>query len=135
MNNWNNLFTWLSASLSFSTMHSLCNLQNDLQNVNRIILFPSLNSSDFPFQILISYQSVSFTMVLPKLVPSEVICICICMLFCSSTYDWFLLVTNVTHVFSTDCPIHLGITICLSEVAKAYQNYTGVFLSNTLILW
>lgn len=77
MNEWNNLSTWLPASLGSSTIHSSHSLQNDFQNVNHITPFLK------PFQwLLISnshrshHLSVPFTMMQPKLVPSQVVCIC-----------------------------------------------------------
>ena len=100
MNEWNNLFTWLPASLGFSTIHSSHSFQNGLQNVNHITPFLKtlwLLISNSPR----SYPlSVPFTMMQPKHVPSQVVCICMFLcLECSctkSSHDWFLLGTQVS---------------------------------------
>lgn len=133
MNNWNNLFAWLSTSLDSSTIHSLHRLQSYLQNVNHFTLFPSLKLSNcFPFQILrrcISYQYPS-----PW---SNQSLFHLRLFLCFSASNALPQDLHVTGSFLTlrsqlkchvqTASIHSPVTICLNRDAKAYQNYTGVF--------
>lgn len=134
----------MAVSLSFSAMHSSQSLQSDLQNVNCIILLPFLKSSKgFPFQILtglISYQSDSLTKVLPKLVPSQVMCICMFLcLECSSTrssYAFFLLAAHASHVFSMDHLYPLSHSYLFKQTCWSVPELHWGILSNAfLILW
>lgn len=138
--NWNNLFTWLSASFSFSTMPSSHNLQSDLQNVNHIN--PVKSSNGFPYQFLTSYQSVSLTVVQPKLVLSGYLYLHAslpCMLFhkiLMTPSSLSLMSQLKIHVFSTDCLYPLMHSYLFKQICQSIPELHWKILSTTLlILW
>lgn len=123
MNNWNN---HTAVSLSFSAMYSSHSLQSYLQNVNRIILLPSLKSyNGFPLQILTGLIETSPWSCQSLFHLRLFVFACFSALNAlpqdlHMTGSFLSLMPPMSSVWITS--IHLAIGMCLRKLAKVYQN-------------